>query len=155
MILGVPGTDLALTQRLVPLSGPHKKSTRRLVSLQGPKSPHKGLISTRSFWQFYYIVLCCTIEFEDLLVIGTRCFKFPTQALWNNKRNEFRLDLFDFEFKNIKCSNVVNLKQSQSRPCENSLANVCTSALPKALKINLLYHKKQMVKFFEVQKSAR
>ena len=33
MILGVPGIDLALTQRLVPLSGPPKESTRMLVSL--------------------------------------------------------------------------------------------------------------------------
>ena len=32
MILGVPGIDLALTQRLVPLSGPHKeKKTDRLI----------------------------------------------------------------------------------------------------------------------------
>ena len=30
MILGVPGTDLALTQRLVSLSGPRKESTRML-----------------------------------------------------------------------------------------------------------------------------
>ena len=29
------------------------------------------------FWQFYFIIL----NFEDLLVVGTRCFKFPTQAL--------------------------------------------------------------------------
>ena len=49
MILGVPGIDLALTQRLVSLSGPHKESTRMLVTLEGPKSPHKGLISTRLY----------------------------------------------------------------------------------------------------------
>ena len=30
----------------------------------------------------------------------------------------------------------------KSRPCENSLADFCTSALFKALKINLLYSKK-------------
>ena len=40
-----------------------------------------------------------------------------------------------------------------SRPCENSFADFCTSAILKALKINLLYSKKkQMVKFSEVLK---
>ena len=43
MILGVPGIDLALRQRLVSLSGPRKESTQMLVTLLGLKSPHKGL----------------------------------------------------------------------------------------------------------------
>ena len=46
----------------------------------------------------------------------------------------------------------------KSRPCENSLADFCTSALLKGLKINLLYPKKANGRAFrsaEVQKSAR
>ena len=32
-------------------------------------------LDTLGFWQFYYITSCITLQFEDLLVIGTRCFK--------------------------------------------------------------------------------
>ena len=46
----------------------------------------------------------------------------------------------------------------KSRPCENPLADFCTSALLKALKINTGYSKKtdgQAFRSAEVQKSAR
>jgi hypothetical protein len=36
------------------------------------------MTGTRWFWQFYYMMLCCTLEFW---VIGIHCFKFLTQAL--------------------------------------------------------------------------
>ena len=39
-------------------------------------------ITTVTSYEFYYIyVVCSPLKFEDLLVIGTRYFKFPTQAL--------------------------------------------------------------------------
>ena len=37
----------------------------------------------------------------------------------------------------------------KSRPCENFLADFCTSALLKALKINLLYSKKSRCSSFQ------
>ena len=43
-----------------------------------------AMSGTCGFGQFYYIKLCFTVspfKFEELLVFGTRCFKFPTQAL--------------------------------------------------------------------------
>ena len=40
---------------------------------------------TRGFWQFFLhkvvFQYISPLNFEDLLVIGTHCFKFPTQAL--------------------------------------------------------------------------
>ena len=51
----------------------------------------------------------------------------------------------------------LRIMELKLRPSENSLADFCTSALMKALKINLLYSKKVYGEAFwnaEVQKSA-
>ena len=60
----------------------------------------------------------------------------------------------------ISCSYASIKAALKLRPCGNCLADISTSALPKALKINLIYSKKnwkadgQAFKVAEVQKSA-